>query len=68
MITFYKEKNKWSTFSDLVMAAFGLNDRRQIKIDPIMQCPDQGCGTIEIDGIAWDWFNRQDRFEFMRAE
>jgi len=61
-----KSKNLGTTFAGIIATAFPLADARQIKVDPLMQCGN--CGTIEVNGEAFDWFNRADRFEFMKAE
>ena len=61
-----KSKNIGTTFNGIIATAFPMVDTRLIKVDPFMQCGN--CGTIEVNGMAYDWFNRSDRFEFMVAE
>jgi len=61
-----KAKNVGNTFNGIIATAFPGVESKQIKVDPFMQCGN--CGTIEVAGVAWDWFNRADRFEFMVAE
>jgi hypothetical protein len=33
-------------------------------LDVVKRCDFGTCGTIEVDGLAFDWFMKPDRFNF----
>jgi hypothetical protein len=61
-----KSENKGNTFNGLIMTAFDLKNQRSIKADTFAQL--DGMGTIEVDGKAYDWFDRGDSVVFAAAE
>lgn len=65
MKTISKSENIGNTFVGLVMAAFGLDDQRKIKIDYSLQF--SSCGTIEVLGASYDWFDRGDSVSFSKS-
>ena len=65
MKTISKSQNIGNTFIGLVMAAFGLDDQRKIKVDYSLQF--SSCGTIEVLGVSYDWFDRGDSLSFSES-
>jgi len=60
-----KSQNLGNTFSGILAAAFPSVDARLIKVPAHMQSG--RCGTVEVDGVGYDWFDRGDSYEFMVA-
>jgi len=61
-----KAQNIGTTFVGLICSAFKC-DYGCVLVDPFMQSPEKGCGTIEVAGFAYDWFDRGDAIEFIEA-
>lgn len=64
MITVNKSENIGNTFIGVLVTAFG--DKANFVVEPFMQYGN--CGTIEVNGMAYDWFDRGKSFEFLVAE
>lgn len=61
-----KSENIGTTFIGLICAAFNCQFS-SVLVDPFMQFAKNGCGTIEVAGMAYDWFDRGDSIEFIEA-
>lgn len=61
-----KSENIGTTFIGLICTAFQCNFS-SVLIDPVMQSAQNGCGTIEVAGMAYDWFDRGESIEFIEA-
>lgn len=66
MLTISKTENIGNTFDGLVMTAFNCKKQSDIKIDPFLQ--HGRCGTVEVKGESFDWYDRGDRVDFIAAE
>lgn len=60
-----KSQNVGNTFYGILAVAFPSVDGRLIKLRAEMQ--HGNCGTVEIDGVGYDWFDRGDWYEFVEA-
>ena len=59
--------NSRLTFHGLVMQAFNCHDQKSVSVNPLNQNVRQGYGTVKVDGVAYDWFDRGDRIDFILA-
>ena len=65
-VTINKSLNKGNTFTGLVCAAFNC-DAASVQIDPSMQFAKLGMGSVEVDGVYFDWFKKGDNYTFTKA-
>jgi len=63
-VTIEKNKNIGNTFIGLVCTAFDCESKR-VRRDVHLQHGD--CGTIEVCGERFDWFDRGDHVDFLLA-
>lgn len=66
MIAIKKQENIGNTFLGLVCAAFGVSSSSSVTIDAEYQ--HGSCGTVEVCGVAYDWFDRGESVEFLEAK
>lgn len=64
-ITIHESQNTGNTFTGIIMAAFNLKDQRSVKMPCELQ--HNGCGTVEIDGIGYDWVRNGETYKFFLA-
>lgn len=65
MKTILKTENIGNTFIGLVCTAFSVKCS-DIKMDPVFN--HSGCGTIEVKGCPFDWFDKGDSVIFLEAK